>query len=52
MGGWTHSDLVTSPDGVGFFTAATADGNDIWVSTYVYSREIFPPGELMVISLP
>lgn len=46
---WTRGDLLTGVHGYGFFAAAAAAGDAVWVSSYVYDRSVFPPGETQVV---
>jgi MYXO-CTERM domain-containing protein len=52
-GTWTHATLIGEVEGAGSFTsAAVDDAGLVWVSTYVYGREAYPPGKLRVTTLP
>jgi hypothetical protein len=51
-GTWTHSDLMTGTIGYGFYNATAVSGGKTWVGSFVYNRNKFPPGEVVVQTLP
>jgi MYXO-CTERM domain-containing protein len=51
-GVWTHTPLLMGPTGYGFYTSAVVDAGTIWVATFGYSTEKYPPGEVFVTKMP
>jgi hypothetical protein len=51
-GVWTHGDLLAGEPGYGFYNAAVSEGGQVWVATFGYDREKYPPGEVWIANLP
>jgi hypothetical protein len=51
-GTWTRIELSAGPDGYGFYAAAAVEASNVWVSNFVYSTTIYPPGQLEVGKAP
>lgn len=51
-GVWTSGDLMSGEPLYGFFNATVLDGSAVRVSSYLYDRLVYPPGEIAVTSLP
>jgi MYXO-CTERM domain-containing protein len=50
--GWTHGPLETGIHLYGFFINSATGGGSTHISSYVYDRAIYPPGELLITPLP
>lgn len=50
--GWTRSDLLTGVHLDGFFTTGSASGGLRRVASYRYDRAFYPPGELVITTIP
>jgi hypothetical protein len=50
--GWTWDDLLSGPDLLGFYVDAATAGGKTWITSYAYDRAYYPPGELLVITIP
>ncbi len=48
-GAWSVSEVLAGDNGYGFWIAAAAVADALWVSNYVYDRAVFPPGETAVV---
>ncbi len=51
-GTWTRGDLMSGAELYGFYNALVVDGGAVRVSSYIYDRIVFPPGELRITTLP
>jgi hypothetical protein len=51
-GVWTRADVLIGVNGYGFYIGAARAGSDLWVSSYVYDRAVWPPGETAVTRAP
>ncbi len=50
--GWTREDLLSGAELYGFFLRVAQNGSQTISSSYFYDRAIYPPGALMITTIP
>jgi len=50
--GWTTAPVLSGPAGYGFYVGAALSRQQLWASSFVYDRHVWPPGETAVVPAP